>query len=95
MRYRIILADEALQDLRQLPAHRRPEVKEALERHLRHAPAATSRSRIKRLKGMSHPQFRLWVGDVRIFYDVEEGQVEVLAIVPKAAAKEWLERVGK
>jgi hypothetical protein len=35
------------------------------------------------------------VGEVRVFYDVNEGTVEVLAIVPKSAAAEWLERVGE
>ena len=35
------------------------------------------------------------MGDIRVFYDVGEVKVQVLAIVPKAHAQEWLERWGK
>ena len=95
MRREIVLAPEALQDLRQLPAHLRAEVKEGIEKHLRHKPTTTSRSRIKRLRGLSVPQYRLRLGDLRVFYDVVEGQVQVIAIVSKAGAADWLERVGR
>ncbi len=94
MLHEVVLAPEALQDLRQLPAHQRAEVEEAIVKHLRHKPMTTSRSRIKRLRGLSKPQYRLRVGDLRVFYDVVEGQVQVIAIVPKSGAADWLERVG-
>jgi hypothetical protein len=35
------------------------------------------------------------VGDARVFYDVTEDSVEVLAIVPKSEAAEWLEKAGE
>jgi hypothetical protein len=36
------------------------------------------------------------VGDeVRVFYDVTEHAVEILGIVPKSQAIEWLERYGE
>jgi mRNA-degrading endonuclease RelE of RelBE toxin-antitoxin system len=95
MPFEITLAEEAVEDLRCLPAYQRAEVEEALEKHLRNRPEATSRSRIKRLRGVSHPQYRLRVGDIRVFYDVIAGEVQVLAIVPKSGAGEWLERVGR
>jgi mRNA-degrading endonuclease RelE of RelBE toxin-antitoxin system len=41
-----------------------------------------------------HPQYRLRVGEVRVFYDVEDAVVEVVAIVPKSEAADWLERAG-
>jgi mRNA interferase RelE/StbE len=94
MRYEIYLAPEVVDDLRRLPAHVRAEVTAAIETHLRHTPTATSKSRIKKLKRVDHPQHRLRVGEVRVFYDVDEGVVEVLAIVPKSQAADWLERVG-
>ena len=65
-----------------------------MERHLRHQPARTSTSRIKRLRGVSRPQFRLRVGEIRVSYDVTEKAVEVLAIVPKSIAADWLEKAG-
>jgi mRNA-degrading endonuclease RelE of RelBE toxin-antitoxin system len=95
MRYEIILAPEAANDLRRLKAHLRAEVRDALERHLRHAPTKTSRSRIKRLRGLSRPQYRLRVGEVRIFYDVSNHSVEVLAIVAKSQTEAWLRQEGK
>jgi mRNA interferase RelE/StbE len=36
------------------------------------------------------PQYRLRVGEVRVFYDVSGATVEVLAIVAKSEAETWL-----
>ena len=66
-----------------------------MERHLRHEPEKLSRSRIKRLRGLARPQYRLRVGEVRVFYDVEEDRVEVLAVIDKAEASAWLEAEGE
>lgn len=95
MKYDIILSPEAVDDLRNLAANKRAAVRDALEQHLRHEPAKTSKSRIKRLRGLSRPQYRLRVDDVRVFYDVTDKLVEVLAIVPKAEAETWLDRAGE
>jgi mRNA interferase RelE/StbE len=95
MRYEIILSPEAIEDLRSLKAHWRATVRDAIERHLRHDPTKESKSRIKRLRGMSRPQFRLRVDEIRVFYDVSEGMVEILAIIPKSEAESWLEKAGE
>ena len=95
MKYEILLAPEAAQDLKRLKAHTRSEVKDALERHLRHEPGRVSKSRIKRLRGINHPQYRLRVGETRVFYDIKENTVEVLAIVFKTEATSWLEEMGE
>jgi hypothetical protein len=34
------------------------------------------------------------VGEIRVSYDVTEKAVEVLAIVPKSIAADWLEKAG-
>jgi len=94
MRFQIILAPEAVQDLRRLKANERTAIKEALETHLRHEPTKTSRSRIKRLRGITRPQYRLRVEEVRVFYDVSGSTVKVLAIVPKSEAESWLAQFG-
>ncbi|MGO9398722.1 MAG: type II toxin-antitoxin system RelE family toxin, partial [Xanthobacteraceae bacterium] len=62
-------------------------VRAALETYLRHEPAKTSRSRIKRLRGLARPQYRLRVDDVRVFYDISNSTVEILAVVSKAEAE--------
>ncbi len=90
MRYAIVLAPEAAEDFRALKANLRSTVREALKTHLRHAPTKASKSRIKRLRGLSRPQYWLWVGEIRVFYDVTDTTVEILAIVPKSEAKSWL-----
>jgi mRNA interferase RelE/StbE len=90
MPFAIILAPEAVDDLRRLAANVRAVVRTALETHLRHEPEKTSRSRIKRLRGLRRPQFRLRVGEVRVFYDVSGASVEILAVVAKSEAESWL-----
>ena len=94
MRFDIVLAPEAIEDLRVLPAANRAKVKNALEVHLRHEPAKVSRSRIKRLRGISRPQYRLRVEEIRVFYDIAERTVYVLAIVVKSEASSWLAKFG-
>jgi mRNA-degrading endonuclease RelE of RelBE toxin-antitoxin system len=95
MPYAIILAPEAAEDLDDLKANLRAEVRQGMETHLRHDPGKTSRSRIKRLRKLSQPQYRLRIGDVRVFYDVSEKNIEVLAIVLKSEAAKWLAKHGK
>lgn len=94
MRFEIILSPEAVEDLRGLRARIRSEVQDALETHLRNEPKKTSRSRIKRLRGLTKPQYRLRVNEWRIFYDVSGSSVEILAIVPKSEAGSWLAQFG-
>lgn len=94
MRFEIELAPGAVTALTALPARTRTTVREALERHLRYEPTKTSKSRIKRLRGLLRPQYRLRVDDIRVFYDVTAGTVEVLAIITKAEAQAWLDDAG-
>ena len=95
MRFDIILSPEAVDDLRKLNAYLRAAVRDAIEKHLRHAPTKVSKSRIKRLRRPARPQYRLRVEEVRVFYDVSGGVVEVLAIVQKSGAESWLKKVGE
>ena len=96
MRYDILFAPEAVEDFEDLAAPVRAEVRDCIESHLRHEPRKTSKSRIKRLRGYSRPQYRIRVGDeIRVFYDVTEHAVEILGIVPKSKAREWLKRYGE
>ena len=95
MRYQIILSPEAVEDLRSLKANVRSWVKQEIDAHLRYNPTMTSKSRIKRLRGLSRPQYRLRVDTVRVFYDVREDTVEILAIIEKSQAEEWLASSGE
>lgn len=95
MPYVIVLAPEAVADLQQLKANLRSVVCAALNEHLCHEPAHVSKSRIKRLRGLRRPQYRLRAGDIRVFYDVSAAAVEILAIVDKSAADAWLGQFGE
>ena len=95
MKYEIVVAPEAVEDFKRLSARERATVLDNIEKHMRHAPDKTSRTRIKRLRGISRPQFRLRIDDIRVFYDVTEQNVEILAIIPKSRAEDWLAEYGE
>ena len=90
MPFEIVLAPQAVEGLRAIRADFQSGVRDAIELHLRHEPTKLSRTRIKRLRGVDRPQYRLRVNEVRVFYDVTETTVEVLAIIPKDQAEAWL-----
>jgi mRNA-degrading endonuclease RelE of RelBE toxin-antitoxin system len=92
--FEIVLAPPAATALKDLSVPLRTGIKKALDVHLTHEPRKVSKSRIKRLRGLSQPQYRLRVGDIRVFYDVTETQVQILAIVTKAEAQSWLDEEG-
>jgi mRNA-degrading endonuclease RelE of RelBE toxin-antitoxin system len=94
MPFDIIVAPEAVEDLKSLKANVRAMVKAAVETHLRHDPTKLSRSRIKRLRGLERPQYSLRVGEVRVFFDVSNSTVQILAVVNKSDAAQWLARFG-
>lgn len=94
MAFEIIFAPRAVHGMKNLRPRQRTEVRDAIEIHLRHEPEKISRSRIKRLRGLNHPQYRLRVGEVRVFYDVVGHEVHIVSIVMKSAADHWLKMFG-
>lgn len=94
MRYDIILTAEAIEDLKRLRAFDRSAVKEAMQQNLRFLPTNVSKSGIKRLRGLSKPQYRLRQGDFRVFYDVYETEVVILAVLHKDDVETWLDQFG-
>ena len=95
MPYEIRITDNAREDFLALDARRRSAVKAAMEAHLRHEPAKASKSRIKRLRGLRQPQYRLRVDTIRVYYDIAGDHVNVLGIVPKDRAADWLAQCGE
>jgi addiction module RelE/StbE family toxin len=83
--YEIILKRSAIADLDALRKYDAAEIADAMERHLHHDPTKESKSRIKRLRGLSNPDYRLRVGDYRVFYVVDEDarRIEVLRVMHK------------
>ena len=95
MKHEIIFSPEAIADFKALKANVRATVRDAIETHLRFEPEKISKSRIKKHKGISRPEYRLRVDQVRVFYDIREDRVEILAIVDKAQASMWLKMLEK
>jgi len=94
MAFQILLSKDAKRDIQALRVVDRRKVLDLLEIHLRYEPKKESKSRIKRLRSMETPQYRLRVDDIRIFYDVTENDVEIIAVIHKSAAATWLAREG-
>ena len=95
MAYRVVLTENAIEDFKALDARWHATVRDAMRVHLTHEPMKQSKSRIKRLRDLRHSQFRLRVGDIRIFYDVTDADVVILAIMPKEKTLQWLEEHGE
>ena len=93
MAYEIRLTDHAREDFLALDARWRSGVKAAMEAHLRHRPAKESKSRIKRLRGVQKADYRLRVGDYRVFYSVDAARcrVDVLRVLHKRQTAEFYE----
>ncbi len=96
MRYEVVIARNGLEQYKKLDARRRSALKRAMRDHLETAPRHESKSRIKRPRGLRQPQYRLRVGEMRIFYDVNEveNRVEVLGFVKKPDTSRWLRDYG-
>ena len=89
MRFEIVLAPQAAKQLRALPARLRSEVRDAMQAHLRHEPTRVGKSRIKRLRGIAKPQYRLRIGETRVFYDVRDETLKS-SRSSRSGKREWL-----
>ena len=94
MKFTVLIDPVALEDLRDLRAYDRKAVLDTIDRVLTTAPTQISKSRIKRLRGVDSPQYRLRVGEFRVFYDVTEDEVYVMRVLDKAAVAEYLKEMG-
>ena len=53
-----------------------------------------SKSRIKRLREVTSPEYRLRVGNWRVFYALVENEVWIRGVVKKPEAEAWLNNFG-
>lgn len=94
MRYQILFSPDAVDDLRSMKGNVRAKILDAIERNLTHEPEKVSKSRIKRLRGLSSPQYRLRIDEYRVYYDISGRSVEIIAVVSKEKSVTWLEQEG-
>lgn len=85
MAYEIVLTDRVATKLSGIRTFDRTKIRDAIELHLRYEPTRESRSRIKKLIQPAISQFRLRVGEFRVYYDVvdESREVHVVYIFEK------------
>ena len=99
-RFQVHLKPSAVEDMDKLRRYDATMVADGMERHLAQNPKRESKSRIKRrgrLKGIQDPDYRLRLGDYRVFYNVEdtENRVAVLRVLHKDQTRKYYEEVRK
>jgi mRNA-degrading endonuclease RelE of RelBE toxin-antitoxin system len=93
-RYEIRLKPSAIRDMDGLRKYDADRVADGMETHLGREPMKESRSRIKRLRGINDPDYRLRIGDYRVFYNVRGDRVDVLRVMHKNDTHEYYEELG-
>ena len=93
----LFLKPSAIKDLDALRKYDAVMIADEMERFLVQSPTKESKSRIKRLRGIRDPDYRLRLGDYRVFYNVNkmEKRVDVLRILHKERTREYYEEVKK
>ncbi|MBC8871975.1 MAG: type II toxin-antitoxin system RelE/ParE family toxin [Planctomycetes bacterium] len=86
----IVYSDEAVEDLKDLRAFDRSAILDQIEQFLAVNPTLESKAKVKRLKEPAPTQYRLRVGEYRVFYDVEEQTVSVFRVLSKEASLVYL-----
>ena len=90
--FRIVVRPRAAAQIRGLRRGDAVAILDAIETHLRREPDRVSRSRIKRLRGRQTATYRLRVGDYRVFYDIAEDEVVVIAVLHKRETAEFYQQ---
>ena len=93
----IDLKPSTIADLDALRSFDATQIADAMEKHLQHEPTKESKSRIKRLRGITNPDYRLRVGHYRVFYTVhvETKTVVILRVMHKDQTKAYYEELEK
>lgn len=91
----IDLKPSAIADMDALRKFDATQIADAMEKHLKHEPAKESKRRIKRLRGITNPDYRLRVGHYRVFYtiDDEAKTVVILRVMHKDQTKSYYEEL--
>src|SRR5271155_4503028 len=90
MPYEIRYSTEAVDQLRAMRNFDRTTVLDQIEQVLAVNPTIVSKARVKRLREPASTQYRLRVGDFRVFYDVEKETVVIIQILSKLDSLRYL-----
>jgi mRNA-degrading endonuclease RelE of RelBE toxin-antitoxin system len=83
MPYEIRYSSEAIDQLKGLRAFDRTAILDQIEQVLAVNPMTESKARVKRLREPAPTEYRLRVGEFRVFYDVEQDTVLIIQILSK------------
>ena len=83
--YEIFLKSSAIQDIDSLKKYDAARIVDSIEKFLKFQPTLESKSRIKKLRGITDPDYRLRIGNYRVFYTVDERErrIEILRLMHK------------
>jgi mRNA interferase RelE/StbE len=90
MPYEVRYSNEAVEQLKQMRAFDRRVILDEIEQVLGVNPTVVSKARVKRLRQPAPTEYRLRVGEFRIFYDVEDGAVLIIQILSKQDSSLYL-----
>jgi mRNA interferase RelE/StbE len=90
MAYEIRYSNEVVEQLKKLRVFDRTVILDQIEQVLTVNPTLVSKSRIKRLREPAPTQYRLRVGEFRVFYDVVEEAVLIIQILSKQDSIDYL-----
>ena len=94
MKFRVQFQKDAAKELERLRSVDRSAILEDADRLLGSNPSLESQSKVKKLRQPAPAEFRLRVGDYRIYYKVDVDCVTVLKVLHKADSAEYLEGYG-
>jgi mRNA-degrading endonuclease RelE of RelBE toxin-antitoxin system len=91
MPFEVKYSDEAVEDLKKLRTFDHTAILDQIEQVLMVNPTLESKARVKLLRQPAPAQFRLRVGDFRVFYDVKGEVVQIIRILSKEESIRYLE----
>jgi mRNA interferase RelE/StbE len=93
MPFEVQYSDETVEKLKKLRAFDRSTILDQIEMVLSVNPTLESKARIKLLRQPAPTQYRLRVGEFRVFYNVVSEVVQVIQILSKEEAIGFLEEL--
>ena len=79
-KYEILLKPSAVKDLDKIRKYNAAAIADGIEKFLEYEPAKESKSRIKKLKGIKNPDYRLRINDYRVFYTIDDTEKKVIVL---------------
>ncbi len=93
MPFEVQYSEEAVEQLKELRAFDRSTILDQIEMVISVNPTLESKARIKLLRQPAPTQYRLRVGEFRVFYNVVSEGVQVIQILGKEEAVRFLEEL--